>query len=490
MLTALLVLIFGLAAVGIWCILASQLFVDSEIDPILFVAALALAPALVAWHCALTLRVLPGEAPLYYVVSTVLLCSIPLAMLVREDLRRRLATLPRRIWNNVTRAGWVPWILGFLVLEAFALIWFMAWLTPLRENDALEYATVARLIFERRTLAFYPIVDPSDIGSFYAPWTHPAGYPALLGFSNFVQGHASIPGLIRFPAVYSALSLALLVWAVGGRKMGGFAAIIALGTPLYFVSAINGYVDPVRISASFAALVLVTLCLLRTERPSASQAGWLGIGLGLAFFCHSIGIVVIMLAVGLTLVLCRQSLPRSIMNAAIMTAASLAVVAPDIAANITKVGAIVADVSPVSNLPEVRALEHLRFSRNLDTPYQLLRNGLLRGFTDPATYGLTFWIASAGFGIGLVGLRRVFSRRLVGIGLNVAAESEARQLQIVWMLIVAAWMAMAAFATTIGVFEFIKNPRYILTILPPLALLGGWAITTIGEPATPRSQKA
>jgi len=479
---ALLLALFVLAGVGVWCVLASEVFPDAKRDLLLLWVGLALAPPLVAWHCALTLRVIEGEAPIYYVLAVTLLSALPLALLTHAQLRQRLKNLPSILWASIASSRWVPWILGLFVLEAIVLVCFMTWLTPLRENDALEYATVARLIFERRSISFYPVVDSRAAGSFYGPWTHPVGYPALLGLSNFIQGHASVPGLMRAPAVYSAFSLAMLIWCIGGRSVGGFAAIVALSTPLFFVSSINTFVDPVRVAASFAALTLVATVLIRARPPRWTDGLWLGLALGLAFFCHSIGIVVILIACGLLMVLCRRTIAVSAVIATVMCSSALLVVAPDLSANLSRIGAIVADVSPVSSLPEVRALEHLRLSRSLDTPYQLLRNGLFRGFTDPISFGVTFWLASAGFAMAALLAYRLlrpgvwtFRDRFFRIG-------EAEQLQIIWMVVVATWMAMALCSTAVGIFEFVKNPRYVLTLLPALALLAGWAIVTVGEP--------
>jgi hypothetical protein len=470
----LLLVLFLAAGISLWVLLLWFTRSEPRYDAILMAATVVIAPSFLAWELTQSMRMLEGLSHMTYMLLVTIPATAPLALLYRPELRQRLTAIPVQLWRALAAFDGLSWFIALLITIVIAAIIFVTWVTPLRENDALEYATVARLIFERRSLAFYPAVDTSLTGGFYGPWTHPPGYPAILALCNLVQGHAEYPGLIRVPAVFGSITGSMLVWILGGRLAGGIAALILLSTPLYFVGGINGAVDPLRISTSLAAFSILGVMLVGDSRLAFKHAVAAGAAFGLAFFLHSIGFVVIVLAAALVLLFSGSTVLYSLRLGAATAAAAIAVVAPDIVTNLRNFGAVVADAPPVWQIPGIRFAEHLQLSRNLDSPLQIISNGLLRGLTEPANYGLTFWLGAAGAAAAAAGAYRLWRGTSHPLREGFTRLPQGTKWQIVWLAVVAGWMGMASLATAIGVMEFIKNARYVLTIFPALALLAGW----------------
>src|SRR5690606_31896914 len=94
------------------------------------------------------------------------------------------------IWKRPTA---LDAIAVFAIIGLAALLGALSLMTPLIANDPLEYATVARDIFEIRSLGNYPSLTPEITASgFYGAWTHPPLFVGSLHLANLIQGSADL----------------------------------------------------------------------------------------------------------------------------------------------------------------------------------------------------------------------------------------------------------------------------------------------------------
>src|SRR5262245_12391209 len=166
-----LLLCLAMATAGLWALWGALLRpARGRETALLGVAALALAPAATAWIFALLLRAVPGGGVRAYVVGILVLAGTLFAV----------SAWRWKWWRTAQGeakgpSGRRPWVATALVAAGAALLIPLTSVTPLYENDALEYAAVARLIGERASLDVYPALDSTRTNGFYGPWTHPAG---------------------------------------------------------------------------------------------------------------------------------------------------------------------------------------------------------------------------------------------------------------------------------------------------------------------------
>ena len=162
---------------------------------------------------ALLLWLFPNHPDRFYLLSIesiFLLCAI---IYIKQW--KLLLQIRQEIISNVSAfksSSWLVISLYSLALVAFILIFIQATVAPFAvDADAMEYATVARLVYATKTIAFYPIASTGGYGGLITSWTHPPLYIATLVWGYLSQGFSTEPGLIKFITpmlVYINLALA------------------------------------------------------------------------------------------------------------------------------------------------------------------------------------------------------------------------------------------------------------------------------------------
>ena len=138
------------------------------------VLSLGLGPLLLAYLLTAYLTVFPGGTREVAVV-TILLSLLVLAVLLYWPTRRTNTIWSDTRWTlahlvSVRRLNVVS-IIGLLVLLLIiGLILLVALVVPLTDNDALEYAGSAKLVFEEMSAQRYPFVRLTDSDDYYGPW--------------------------------------------------------------------------------------------------------------------------------------------------------------------------------------------------------------------------------------------------------------------------------------------------------------------------------
>jgi hypothetical protein len=429
------------------------------------VAAACLAPSGAAWVLGLCWRVAPGLSVSATLAVLVFIPAIPVLM-----------TTIRR-WPGVAsalrsfKASWAPLqVLPFLLL--LASIVYLVMRIPPYSNDPLEYAAVAQLLHDTRSLHVYPVLDTSASGGLYAPWTHPPGFPLLIAlFMLFgaVEAGTALKLVAVLHVVLGIAGLALLL----PRRVRWIAALSLIATPAYLLGVFNGYVEVVRLTALIGAL---GACLALYQAPAVASAMRLGLLFGLCGFVHSLGIVSVAFFLPALLLLRHGAPVARIAWAAGIVASQLLLLAPDLWLNLSNFGVLLGDRPAVWQIQEIGRAEYFREFRSLSTPADIVVSGLLQGFSQLSHFGISYWLP-AGLALWAVLYRRTMvsagSRGLRAIADVVAKWPPAVVLSVG---VVVTFYLMAVSLVVLGSVEAIKNARYVLTLQPFVAIATGWLV--------------
>ena len=275
-----------------------------------------------------------------------------------------------------------PPLLGAQLLRVILFLWaafllFNAIVYPLTQNDALEYAMVGRLLFETGTLASYPAISPeTSVDGFYGPWTHPPLYVSMIALSNFIQGHADAPGLMRLISPWFLLSATYATYILGNlvnARVGGFAAIILLSTPLMFLGADSALIDALTVAS--LVMLLCVLSGLDFSRKSAAIA--LGVIIGLGMWTHSQAILFVPVGVFLMILLIGVKNSRGwLLAAGFAILAALAISAAPYLRNLAVMGVLISDEPAVFAHPALDWRGYFSIARGLDHPVAVIQYGL------------------------------------------------------------------------------------------------------------------
>lgn len=349
-----------------------------------------------------------------------------------------------------------------------------ALLGPLTQNDAMEYVTVARIAFDSGSLEYYPARAPTAYASgFYATWTHPPLYVALIYAHDLFQGAADLPIMMRLISPWTALAGAGLIYAAGtmlNRRAGLFAALLFLSTPLLFMSASNALLDPLSILGS--ALVFISIFGFSSTPVKTGMVQ--GVFLGIALWVHSQAIIFpILLLVGLATyygpLRWRGIFPQ--LFGILMTSLTIGIW-PYIS-NYQSMGTVISDTPLVFTLKKLLWENYFAVARGVDSLAAQIQYGLFKGWFAYESYGGVFWLAIPAV-IILLKLSPIKNRWIKN-----SAAMESPCYSILWAAaaIALAYHAGVALSIALGISQLVRVERYMLIILPTICLLAGWFVS-------------
>ena len=468
---------------GIWVLLASLAgcalscrlpwSADARHVALPFTAGLALGPLLAGLVAVGLLWLLPGASHRLHGVLALLLLALPATALWPF----RLSLLPR----GLGRERLVAWgSAAGLVAYAGALLFDVA-VVPLIQNDALEYATVARNLYEARTLEAYPAITPALTRSgFFGPWTHPPTYVAMMYLADVFQGNADSATALRLIAPWCLLAATCLVASLGALRSPAAALVAAISfvsTPILFLGASSALIDPLPVmgmTLGFAALV--GLRLGDRFGPLA-----LGLVLGLALWTHSQAILYPCLLLPALWWMAAGSgtavapglghrLLQAIRPALVALAVCVVVGGLPYLRNLRFFGSLISDNPEVFAYGPLQFSEYFRLQRGIADPVEIIQYGVFKGFFAPEAYSFTFWLALSGVPAALALLWRA---RRTGLDFAAPGARAGAGALVVWML----YLLAAALSASIGVDLMIRNERYLLVLMPCVALLAAAGLT-------------
>lgn len=369
--------------------------------------------------------------------------------------------------NSSLRSKW-NWLLGALLT-----IWTIgfsanAFLFPITQNDALEYATVGRLLFELHDLSAYPALNPL-VGSsgFFGPWTHPPLYVSMAYFTNLIQGHANTPGLMSIITPWFALSATLLIFTLGclaNRTTGLVAALIFLSTPLFYLSASSALIDALPVSG-----IALLFCSIIAVDGSPVRKGLIqGLILGVALWTHSQAILFI--PISFTAIVFYNGWKGC--SAALKQIITLSMVAGFTAAwpywhNLQLFGSLISDNPAVFALEKLEWANYFRLARGLGSWPEKFQNGLFKGWFALRSFSISYWAMTFGVALYLFKLRKNDHN----------STSERWKISAIGIML--CYFGGVILSIFLGIDLMIRNERYLLILTPFVALFAGIGISEI-----------
>jgi len=430
-----------------------------------FAFGLASAPFFAGFSITLVLLCLPGSGHTVHLAGTFLLLT---ALSVTAAFLRPAGSL-RLFFPSTDSIGskW-NWLFGALLTACIVGFYANSVLFPITQNDALEYATVGRLLFELRTLSAYPALNPSMGSSgFFGPWTHPPLYVAMAYLMNVIQGTAETPATMRLISPWFALSATLLVYALGrlaNRTTATVAALIFLSTPLFFIGASSSLIDALPVTG-----ICLTFCSIVALEGSPVKKGLCqGLILGAALWTHSQAILFIPICIVAALFYNGwRSRSSSLLQITVLLAVAFLVAAWPYGRNIKLFGSLVSDNPSVFAMKKLGWVDYFRMARGLGSWSDRIQNGLLKGWFAFRSFSLSFWVMSLSF---VLALSRI-PKKIV--------ECERWKLSAAGVM--ACYFGGVVLSLLLGIDLMIRNERYLLILLPFVSLFAGIGVSKIIE---------
>ena len=428
---------------------------------------LAAAPLLLGILAVLALAALPGWSYALHAATTAALVAAVAIGCGRSD---------GSSWRTSWRAsGPIP----LWSLLPLACLWLAALAYPPTVNDAVEYALATRDLLVTHDLRLsYPALDGDRTPSgFFFGWTHPPTFVALryLLSGGSADAVAGVSTRLLGPWLVTATLPALA--ATAGRCSSSARAMapsLALATPLYFLGATTGLIDPLMVLAGTLAFVAVE----HLGRRHPERAGVL---LGAALWSHSVAVLLLPLAAGRMVVerllvpsspedgaTQAPSLLRTTAGVARLLWPTLVIAWPPYAWNLARTGRLVSD-APAVVLRDPQAWETFYdFSRGLSSAAARVQYGLLKGLFAPEAYGITGLLAC----LALILLLRRWrtADRDTRAGLPTGAA---------WWPI--AFVAGSSITMLAGTNVLVRNERMLLLVLGPSAVLAAWVFASLDD---------
>lgn len=425
----------------------------------LFVISMGLGPVVIAWSLLHLMRLMPNQpsavyigiigamAGLMFIIGWPVRSSI-LQILLR--IRGRVVTLGRMCRNR----DYVILIPVVVILMALLAVYFAALYFDLYANDPLEYATIARLIYETGTPSVYPVMNDSPVTDAYLPFAHPLGYPMMMTWAFMLQGTADFDYAIRIISPYYLLMLIMLIWVTMvryGTWVALFTIMLFVLTPLTGILTAVCHVDPIRVY--FVLLAVFTAAWL-THNNRVPTVLLTGLAIAAAMMMHAIGVLVVSIIPIGYFMISQVGYRQRVLTAVSIIVIPLILIGSRYWINFQLFGSPIKNALPVWELPVLDYDQYLQHARMATLPRDRLLYGILRGFTELSMYGFSYWLA------------------LLSLVFVLRAKYDAM-----------VKMCMLSVCGFYGILTILylheshftwMNPRYYYTVQPLIVLLAGW----------------
>lgn len=429
---------------------------------------IALGPFMLGIASVFVLQFFPGWSHLTHLVLVVAALAVikVTAILCNRDLGQKQITTSNRKFGE--------YFFFFLISLWLIMLFVNSIFIPLLQNDALEYATVGRLLYEARDLSAYPAINPEQSTSgFFGPWTHPPLYVSLIYLTQTIQGNADEPGFMRLIAPWFAACATLLIFALGSlvnRMTGLIAALVFLSTPLMFTGADSALVDALPV----LGICLVVTAILCVDASPMVRGAIVGIALALALWTHSQAVLFLPLAVvAIVLQNGARGFRSTIQETVSLSSVVLLFGAWPYWRNLKIFGSPISDNPAVFAMPSLDWRGYFTIGRGLDGWIPSVQYGLLKGWFSLEAYGWAFWLMTLGAGITFKYLYRSNWRATLIVGGRKTFDL-GRQALWVSLIFIFVYLSGVLLSILAGLDLMIKNERYMLVILPLVAILAGY----------------
>ena len=461
-----LLMVSTLAGIGLSRLIPwSSLPISANVD---VVFGFAIAPFLAGMASVLALKLFPGGSHLLHIVCTYGFLVMGSLLVFKPYSRKQNAILKSELADSLLIVLLLIWALLLLVNAIFI---------PLFQNDALEYATVGRELFNARDLAIYPLLDPkTNLSGFFAPWTHPPLYVSLIYLMSVLQGHADAPGLMRLIAPWFLLTATYATVMLGrlqATNVGWLAGVLMISTPLLFLGADSALIDALPVSG----IVLLLLLMTGVSFSHRLYGVIVGAVLGVTLWTHSQAILFIpLIAVLMAFQFGLMNKLKSATTVVIVFVAALVFGGWPYLRNFLLFGSPVSDSPAVFSMPELDWRSYFAYARGLDHTTAIIQYGVFKGWFSLEAYGLLFWFGSGGVLLFILHQRKHLVKML-GKGIGAGQERDTA----LWLgfVLLLAYFAGVVLSVSLGIDLMIRNERYMLVVAPIFALFGAYFLHSL-----------
>jgi len=425
---------------------------DSQDRAAVLLTAFGIAPGLIAVLLYFLFWLLPGmPAGAYIAILGVVLAVVPLTSLCIRRTSRTERELPATRAPEVAAVKLAKFTAVAIAILTVLIVLYTGTMFPIQTHDAMQHAYIGRMLAEDRSLEHVPLLEPLP-DSFSLNIRYPPGLHLIYAWTYLFHNANLDTGVRSIAPIFLLLTVGL-VWIWGNwihPGTGPFAALMLAATPLLAEQAATNSIDPSRVFLFAAAFFW--LHKTTKDRAAPCALGLASAGFVLAPFFHTLGVLGLPVGGLLHLLAGRRSLSGKLRQSLLLFGPAVALLAAEIGRRWVSTGrvfpALLYEPIPTSELLSWRGLSSI---------IDILARGVGGIFTSPRLYGVAAWFALLWLTIEL------FQRR--------------RQ-----QLAPAVFLAAAASGTAVLIWIApIKPPgwanvRYILTIVPLLAILAGFAV--------------
>ena len=428
-----------------------------------FQISLGLGPCFLSWILTQSVRILPGHSNYLYMGIMYMAALIIIVLGWDIETLRKLRTHVDSSIRNLLSWSKLEKGLGVLLVTVILVHLYLSVFSPVTENDAVQYIVVARMIFKKHSLSFYPVIKPLSNG-FYAVSSHPVGFLGLYFLVFLLQGGAHITILVKLFSPLYVIFTVVAIWGVLKEYRPLYpllASLILICTPCYFAQSSQLSIDSYRMYLLFVAIIWV-LELSKKHKLNRRFAIATGVVAGLSMYSHSIGLL-FTLPLGLPLLLFYKhgSWKQCIGTTLIILAVALLIGGYRLVANILMFGSPIYDSLPVYKLENIRYDEYVWFSSGLLDGRDKIIKGVLKGFSNLAGFGWSYWFAFFMLAIHVMkNLKDLFNeefRILTGC-----------------LAVIIIFYSGVVLSYLLGLHVFIANFRYLMTVQPFIAVVGAF----------------
>lgn len=452
------------SSIALFLAIARLLNVVPERTVHAFMLVAGAGPMIIAWLMAIILWLCPGYSNLFYLTSVtgVIVCMAAYGS-PRWRVLGVLASQCKRIAQRLPREMLrLEGLLLVGLLIALGLVCFLAVFLPVMENDALQYLYVAAQMYERKSTAFYPLIETDKTTGFYAISSHPIAYYALMVWSYLLQGTADAPGLTKLIApAYMLYTLGLVAWLTRayGRVAVYSSCLFVVLSFIYASQVAQLSIDSLRM---YFLLLSLAWLLEMLRRPDLRVCAVAGAITGLSMFSHSLGGLISFPFVAVAYLLMSAEPLRSSVKCLIVAGiAAFLFGGARYLSNIVLFGTPFYDTIPIYQM--VDGLDRdtwVSYTHSFNTWRGLLLYGALQNFVLIKIHGPAFLLFLA---VWVWQPRRVWQDLI----LRACLLFQAFFFLMVWLMVL------------LQINVLIESFRYMMTPLPFAAIGAGYLMSTL-----------
>ncbi len=443
----------------------------------MFLISIGIGPVAISWILVQAIRLFPGHGNFFYLTVMLAATLAILAWGWDKNRWRIIQSSATKGFKAVLTWRPVEKIMGVILAVVVLSNLFLAIFAPATENDAIQYITVAKMMIERHSFDFYPVVQPQPNG-FYAISSHPLGFMGMYLSTYILQNSDALSPFIKIVSPLFVIFTLSALWGAFRQSRPIYpitASLVLICTPCYFIQSSQLSIDSFRMYLLFAAVLwMIEFC--KRSAPDMGMAIAVGVVAGLSMYSHSIGLLFTLpLIMPIYLLFHPKPWREWFRDGLLIVCVALFFGGYRIVANMILFGSPICDHLPVYDLKNIKYNEYVWYAAKMFNLKDKIFHGLLKGFTNLRSFGLSYWLS-----IGIVPIIFLnFIKKRCG--------STERFLLSGVIAVIVLFYGAVILSLCLNMHVFIANVRYLMTIQPFIAITAAFFWGTLYENLENRS---